>query len=158
MSLLLFDKRHKLGKEFEEWANKNNVLNCPESVITWLYGEGLLNEQQVLKHLGCELPKLVRDKIPEIIKASGKTPVYFSNPNRRYDLLLDKTQEELNELNNAKTKKEKIEEACDLFEVISGILDELSPNLEWYEVLQKKRKEKGDFKCAYVLQKIEVDK
>lgn len=69
MSLLLFDKRHKLGKEFEKWAKENNVLNCPESVITWLYSNDLLNIQQVSKHLGSDLPKLVRDKIPDIIKA-----------------------------------------------------------------------------------------
>lgn len=158
MGILLFDKRHKLGKEFEEWAKKNNVLNCPESVITWLYGEGLLNEQRVLKHLGCELPKLVRDKIPDIIKASGKTPVYFSNPDHRYQLLLDKAQEEVNELVEAETRIEKVEEACDLFEVIIGILDELSPNVDWYETLQKKRNEKGRFCGAYVLQKIKEGK
>lgn len=158
MSLLLFDKRHKLGKEFEKWAKENNVLNCPESVITWLYGEGLLNTQQVSKHLGSDLPKLVRDKIPDIIKESGKKPIYFSNPACRYELLLDKAQEEINELVSAKTRLEKVEEACDLFEVVIGILDELSPNADWYETLQKKRNEKGRFCGAYVLQKIEEGK
>lgn len=155
MSLLLFDKRHKLGKEFEKWAKENNVLNCPESVITWLYGEGLLNTQRVVKKLGSDLPKLVRDKIPDLIKTSGKTPIFFANTERRYDLLLDKLQEEVNELEEAKTRPEKIEEACDIFEVIIGILDELSPNVDWYETLQKKRNEKGRFCGAYVLQRVE---
>ena len=158
MSLFLFDKRHQLGKEFEKWAKENNVLNCPESVITWLHSNGLLNEQRALKQLGSDLPKLVRDKIPDLIKNDGKTPIYFANPKHRYDLLLDKLQEEVNELVEAKTRLERVEETCDIFEVVSAILDELSPNFDWYETLQKKRNEKGRFCGAYVLQKVEDKK
>lgn len=37
-----FSNRLVLAKCFEEWAKENNVLNCPQSVISWLHSMGFL--------------------------------------------------------------------------------------------------------------------
>jgi hypothetical protein len=42
---MMFSKRHKLAKEFEEWAKENGVLNCPESVIAFLDINKFLKEE-----------------------------------------------------------------------------------------------------------------
>lgn len=40
---LLYSRRKKLATMFEEWAEANRVKNCPESVVTWLTGNGLID-------------------------------------------------------------------------------------------------------------------
>ena len=42
-----FTQRLKLGKLFEKYCKENNVLNCPESMATWLYSLSLLNGEKV---------------------------------------------------------------------------------------------------------------
>ena len=37
-----FSNRLVLAKCFEEWAKENNVLSCPQSVISWLHSMGFL--------------------------------------------------------------------------------------------------------------------
>lgn len=49
--MILFSQRHKLGELFEEYCKEHRVLYCPESMVTWLYGLGLLNEKKVKKYL-----------------------------------------------------------------------------------------------------------
>lgn len=41
--LLLFSERRKLAKIYEQWIAENNVKDCAESVIAFLYGYNLLN-------------------------------------------------------------------------------------------------------------------
>lgn len=49
--LLLFSDRRKLSDEFEEWRKWSGVSDCPLAVITWLHGNGLLNLDEVRKHM-----------------------------------------------------------------------------------------------------------
>lgn len=49
--MILFSQRHKLGELFEKYCKENSVLNCPESMATWLYSLGLLNEEKVKDYL-----------------------------------------------------------------------------------------------------------
>ena len=37
-----FTNRLVLAKCFEEWAKENSVLNCPQSVVSWLHTMGFL--------------------------------------------------------------------------------------------------------------------
>lgn len=52
MKLLLFNKRHKLAKMFEQWCKENNVNDKDiTNVITWLHMNNLLNVEEVEKLL-----------------------------------------------------------------------------------------------------------
>ena len=91
------------------------------------------------------MKKLVRDKIPEIIKSAGDEAEYkFSIlPDIEYEKYLAlKLQEELNEF----TEAYEIEELVDLCEVVSAILKfrEIS-EAELKSLMEKKRFIKGGF-------------
>ena len=66
--------------------------------------------------------KLVRDKIPQIIKESGKTPVTkILNQKEYITELRKKSQEELQEYLTAETDQEALEELADLLEIIHAL-------------------------------------
>jgi len=70
-----------------------------------------------------EIGKLVRDKIPTIIKERGERPIYRKLPFNEIDFRLClKLREELDELIYAKTDEERSEEVADLLEVIDSYL------------------------------------
>lgn len=49
---MIFSKRHKLAKEFEEWAKDNNVSNCAENVIAYLDIKGeLIDSEPKIKYI-----------------------------------------------------------------------------------------------------------
>lgn len=80
------------------------------------------------------MKKLVRDKIPSIIKKEGRKVSFVQykdkgkligdNPKKIKQLVssffLKKIQEEIKELNRAKNKEEQIEELADVVEVLEG--------------------------------------
>ena len=66
--------------------------------------------------------KLVRDRIPEIIAAEGRTPrVRILNDQEYEAALLDKLCEEVTELRDAEPHH-RLEEAADVYEVLLSIL------------------------------------
>ena len=66
--------------------------------------------------------KLVRDRIPEIIRESGGTPAVRRLEAAEYEgALHDKLMEEATELRESETREDRIEEAADVLEVILGI-------------------------------------
>ena len=66
--------------------------------------------------------KLVRDKIPQIIKDSGKTPITkILNEKEYITELRKKSQEELQEYLTAETDEEALEELADLLEIIHAL-------------------------------------
>lgn len=68
--------------------------------------------------------KLVRDKIPEIIENSGKEPIIRVLEDTEYkEELLKKLYEEYNEVIEAKTKEETLEECSDVLEVLIALLE-----------------------------------
>lgn len=91
-----------------------------------------------------EYKKLVRDKIPQIIKSNGEEPI---------TRILD-DEEYLKELNIKLTEEVKeyledgnVEELADIVEVIYGILDAKKVTLEEFENIRKSKVEKrGAFK------------
>jgi len=69
-----------------------------------------------------EYNKLVRDKIPEVIKATGKECDFEIAPKEeRYKLLEAKLNEEVNEFLEDKN----LEELADVMEVLFGLADSL---------------------------------
>ena len=100
--------------------------------------------------------KLVRDYIPQIIRATGKKPVYRILTEDEYKQALKaKLLEEVNEFLDAKTNEEMKEEIVDIKQVLSTIIEifELKSGLE--RIAFNKTIEKGEFSRRYFLESVE---
>ena len=88
--------------------------------------------------------KLVRDKIPDIIKKSGMIPIVeIINDDTYYNLLKTKLYEEYLEFKHS----EEINELADIVEVIYAILDYKNISIEQFEKIRKgKIEDRGAFK------------
>lgn len=88
--------------------------------------------------------KLVRDRIPEIIKNDGKTPVIEILSNENYLKELDK---KLNEEVAEYQVDKSIEEMADVLEVLFAICEARGYSLEeLMQVRESKREKRGGFK------------
>lgn len=95
--------------------------------------------------------KLVRDKIPEIIKAGGKTPVtHVIEDNEQYlQALLNKDLEESTELRDNPC----LEELADKLEVLNAIGKVLGYSFQDIEIERaKKANERGGFDARIYLE------
>ena len=88
--------------------------------------------------------KLVRDKIPEIIKEKGEVPITrIAGDEEYWEKLKEKLQEEVDGF----LKDNNEEELADILEVIHAICDFREINREELELLRKKKaEERGEFK------------
>jgi predicted house-cleaning noncanonical NTP pyrophosphatase (MazG superfamily) len=104
--------------------------------------------------------KLVRDRIPEIIEAAGKTPITEVLSHDDYLVMLqEKLDEEVQEFHETQS----IDELADLVEVIYAILDfRCVPHKEFEELRQLKQQRRGAFQkrllLTGVIEKDEVTK
>ncbi|PDZ69157.1 phosphoribosyl-ATP pyrophosphohydrolase [Bacillus cereus] len=91
--------------------------------------------------------KLIRNKIPQIITANGKTPTTrILNEDEYIEELCKKTQEELTEYLEATTNEHKLEELSDLLELINALAEYEGTTLEEIDKIRKKKaKERGGF-------------
>lgn len=97
--------------------------------------------------------KLVRDNIPEIIKAAGKKCIYKIVEGEEYNSYLKrKLLEEVNEFLNASTIEEHHEEMVDIIGILVNLcrVYNLDPR-KLFALDIKKRLEKGDFLKGFVL-------
>jgi predicted house-cleaning noncanonical NTP pyrophosphatase (MazG superfamily) len=96
--------------------------------------------------------KLVRDRIPEIIEADGKTCVTEILPDEQYLEMLDtKLNEELAEYQESKS----LEELADLLEVIRAVV--VARGWTWEElerVRQDKAAKRGGFEKKILLNEV----
>lgn len=82
--------------------NKIHIMEYPKQAIYW---------------------KLVRDLIPETIKANDAKPIFhIANKSEYWDKLREKLQEEVREVINAKNTSDLKKELADLLEVMYAIL------------------------------------
>ncbi len=88
-------------------------------------------------------PKLVRDKIPQIIRSAGKTPITRILSEEEYLVELDKKlNEEIAEYQADKS----IEEMADVLEMLYAICEARGHSIEeLHQVRDKKREERGGF-------------
>lgn len=93
--------------------------------------------------------KLVRDKIPDIIKGKGETAVTHIADNKEYwKKLKEKLEEEVKEFNETET----IEELADILEVIEAIRDyKKFDSSEIAKIKDKKARERGKFEKRIIL-------
>lgn len=101
--------------------------------------------------------KLVRDRIPEIIKRTGKQFSIRTLNNEEYiKELKNKSREELEEYLNAKNDKDAIEELADLLEIIHALAECHGEKFEELEkVRQNKAQKRGGFKEKIFLIEVE---
>lgn len=94
--------------------------------------------------------KLVRDKIPEIIKEKGLIPITHVADDKEYwKKLKDKLKEEVDEF----LEDDNNEELSDILEVVKAICEFKNINdLEF--IREKKAKERGRFKEKIVLDEV----
>lgn len=90
--------------------------------------------------------KLVRDRIPEIIEGSGRTPeVRVLSADEYAAALLAKLQEEVDEL-VAASPEDQLEEAGDVYEVLLAIAAELGHSeADLHREARQKRQARGAF-------------
>ncbi len=97
-----------------------------------------------------EYPKLVRDRIPEIVKArSGESARFrtIDDDGEFFDYLAKKLIEESMELRKSKVHGNFEEELADIFEVLGAILRAKKKKRKDIAAVQKKkREERGGFK------------
>ena len=96
--------------------------------------------------------KLVRDKIPEIIKGNNEKPnTRILNDEEYLDELNKKIQEELKEY----LESGEVEELADLEEVLRAILDSKGVSYEEFEqIRQSKVQKRGAFKQKIYLENV----
>ncbi len=96
--------------------------------------------------------KLVRDKIPEIIKSKGeKVTTHKASDEEYWSKLKEKLKEETDEF----IKEDNKEELVDIVEVINAICEFKEINKDELESLRKKKsKERGEFKDRIILDEI----
>lgn len=104
--------------------------------------------------------KLVRDRIPEIIKGDGQIPIVRKLNKKEFQTVLKKKlAEEVREVVSAKSRDSLIEELADIQEVMLGIYDAFDIKCEDVTRLaSKKRKHRGGFSKRIFLESIKKNK
>lgn len=93
--------------------------------------------------------KLVRDRIPEIIRATGHHPtIRQAHPDELSQLLIDKLGEEVQEYKSDRT----IDELADIVEVVHALAATHGLDRDALEAVRhRKYAERGGFTAGYVL-------
>ena len=97
--------------------------------------------------------KLIRDKIPDIIRKEGKIPLtHVADEKEYWEKLKEKLKEETDEfLENSNE-----EELADILDVINAICGFKKIDKENLELIREKKiKERGGFKNKIILDKVE---
>lgn len=106
-----------------------------------------------------EYKKLVRDRIPEIIKESGGKPqVATLDKENFFRVIKIKIEEEAYELLQAEDREKIIDEIIDIQELIDTLIAEMGiTRFEFWELQRRKNKERGGFKKRLFLIKTETE-
>lgn len=100
-----------------------------------------------------EYPKLVRDRIPEIVERNGQSaPTHIAEQDEYIQYLLAKLIEEATELKEAEGLDHRKEEMADVREVLEALQEALGfAEQEIQEVQTSKAAERGGFKGRIIM-------
>lgn len=100
--------------------------------------------------------KLVRDKIPEIIKSNNGEPyIRELNDIEYWEYLLKKDSEELEEVRTASTTEERKKELADKLEIIRAMAEFNGFTLQdVIDEAETKKEKRGGFKKRLLLEKV----
>ena len=100
--------------------------------------------------------KLVRDKIPEIIRNNGEESVTSVLSDNQYkEELYKKLLEEANEVINSQNPDETIEEVADAFEVLRAIAELNNKKIDdVIKIADQKKLKRGGFEKRIFLEKV----
>ena len=106
------------------------------------------------------MKKLVRDRIPEIIKSKGELPsFYIAKDEEFFKALNDKLFEECGELVGSKSNLEVVEEIADVLEVIDEIMAQKGiKHGDVLKIKEDKKIKKGGFTKKYILNMVDFYK
>ena len=87
--------------------------------------------------------KLVRDLIPQVIKASGKTCITrILEPSEHLQQIKAKMQEEAQEFHEATTEQDGIEELADILELVYAAIQVYGVSYDNLEAVRQQKKDK----------------
>ena len=100
--------------------------------------------------------KLVRDNIPDIIRANGAEPIYHKlDDNHYWEYLLKKDEEELEEVKAAESFEERKKELADKLELIRAMAEFSGFELQdIIEEADRKKQKNGGFQKRILLEKV----
>lgn len=104
-----------------------------------------------------EFRKLVRGRVPEIIRESGSVPVIRTVEGKEWrNALIQKLREEVEEMGRAKSREQFLEEAADVYEVLLTAVNEAGfVDADLQSAAKKKRAERGSFSGHVWLEYVE---
>ena len=141
------------GGSFDSFATEADKLRCLDGddvacdVIKHEQATNFMIGSELMINDRKEFNKLVRDKIPEIIREKGGNPEFEILDDADYlKLLNNKLLEECNEVITAETKEDKTEELADLLEVIMAMSKFMDIDFDTVDrVRQEKKTKRGGF-------------
>ncbi len=99
--------------------------------------------------------KLVRDKIPEIIKSNGEEPITRVLTDEEYKIELEKKLKEEEQEALSATGKDRIEELADMLEIIKYLAKLENATLEEIiAIAQEKGAKRGTFENKIFLERV----
>ena len=106
-----------------------------------------------------KLEKLIRDLLPQVMNERGVLLKQRTlNPEEFVDQLKIKLIEEANEVANAKSRPELIEELADVFEVLQALAKTMGITSNQIEEIQlKKLADKGGFDSKIFAEHVDID-
>ena len=101
--------------------------------------------------------KLVRDKIPDIIKKNKQKPVTrIADPDEFSNALKEKILEEAQELVKASSDNQELEELIDILEAVNAYMKVKKVSVDSAERMRKhKLRKRGGFKKAIILEEVQ---
>lgn len=106
-----------------------------------------------------EYNKLIRGKVPELIRRDGQFPITrVLDRDTRRSALLNKLRDEVNNLGTADERNQILDEAADVYELLLTIISEAGyVDRDLYSHARKKRLERGSFDAGIWLERIESE-
>lgn len=139
------------------WQECASQMSIQEESIVDMSEDILSSHDYIPVDLNSHLPKLIRDRVPEIMKEHQKSITYKLVSGSTYDQALRKKLiEETAELRDAKTQQEIIDQISDVLELIQTFVAFHTLDINEIKSHQKRKKEeRGGYEKGVLLTSVE---